>query len=170
MKMMIKLGTIHTKDVFLLTTVFAMCVFLSLNMINKINNERRRSTNLLKKPSHANEVQLQLTSMGPIITSKERFRILWYNPPGYLTVSHKDALHCGFEQCKYNNCDMTLNTSDADISQAVIFDGRKMPRNVSFTRPNGQIWIFAAHESPISYGDTGTWWYRNKDYSFQLGR
>jgi hypothetical protein len=104
--------------------------------------------------------------MGPIITSKERFRILWYNPPGYLTVSHKDALHCGFEQCKYNNCDMTVNTSNADISQAVIFDGRKMPRNVSFTRPNGQIWIFAAHESPISYGDTGTWWYRNKDYSF----
>ncbi|XP_060562751.1 glycoprotein 3-alpha-L-fucosyltransferase A-like, partial [Ruditapes philippinarum] len=152
MKKMIKLGTIHIRDFFLLTIAFAMCVFLPLN--------------LLKKPLNANEVQVQLTSMGPIITSKERFRILWYNPAGHFTVTHRDALYCGFEKCKYNNCEMTVNTSDANISQAVIFDGRNMPRNVSFIRPNGQIWIFAAHESPISYGDTGTWWYRNKDYSF----
>ncbi|XP_060607862.1 glycoprotein 3-alpha-L-fucosyltransferase A-like isoform X1 [Ruditapes philippinarum] len=120
----------------------------------------------LKKPSNANEVQVQLTSMGPMISSKERFRILWYNPSKHFTERHADVFNCGFEKCKYNNCDMTVNTSDANISQAIIFDGRRMPEKVDFTRPNGQIWIFAAHETPISYKDTGTWWYSNKDYSF----
>ncbi|XP_053386586.1 glycoprotein 3-alpha-L-fucosyltransferase A-like [Mercenaria mercenaria] len=61
---------------------------------------------------------------------------------------------------------MSFDRTDANRSQAIIFDGCFMPRNLNFTRPDGQIWIFAAHESPLTYSAGGNWWYRNKQYIF----
>ncbi|XP_045179557.2 glycoprotein 3-alpha-L-fucosyltransferase A-like [Mercenaria mercenaria] len=75
-------------------------------------------------------------------------------------------MDCGFKTCKYNNCKMSFDRTDANKSQAIIFDGRFMPRKLRFTRPDGQVWIFAAHESPLTYGAGGNWWYKNTEYIF----
>ncbi|XP_053378773.1 glycoprotein 3-alpha-L-fucosyltransferase A-like [Mercenaria mercenaria] len=99
-------------------------------------------------------------------SSNRTFQILWYNPPAFIRVYRKDVMYCGFAKCEYRNCNMTFNKLEANNSQAVIFDGQNMPRKLDFTRPNGQVWIFEAHESPFSYGANGNWWYRNKEYSF----
>ncbi|XP_053385500.1 glycoprotein 3-alpha-L-fucosyltransferase A-like [Mercenaria mercenaria] len=90
-------------------------------------------------------------------SSNRKFQILWYNPPPFLRVFRTDTMHCGFAKCKYSNCDMTFSKLEANISQAVIFDGYRMPQNLTFTRPNGQIWIFAHHEPPRAYR-ASEWW------------
>ncbi|XP_053378001.1 glycoprotein 3-alpha-L-fucosyltransferase A-like [Mercenaria mercenaria] len=72
----------------------------------------------------------------------------------------------GFRTCKYSNCKMSFDKTDANRSHAIIFDGRFMPRYLDFTRQNGQVWIFGAHESPLTYGAGGNWWYRNTEYTF----
>ncbi|XP_053385727.1 glycoprotein 3-alpha-L-fucosyltransferase A-like [Mercenaria mercenaria] len=101
-----------------------------------------------------------------IVTGKRTFRIHWYNPPRYIKDHRKYAMSCGFETCRYSNCKMSYDRTDANRSHAVIFDGRFMPPNLNFTRPDGQIWIFAAHEAPIHYYKGGDWWYKNKQYTF----
>lgn len=88
---------------------------------------------------------------------QKRYLINWYNPPSYLTL-RKDALHCGFDKCKYRNCNMTFQQKDVAKSDAVIFEGRRVLETVGFTRPSGQVWVFAAHEAPVSFDDTGKWW------------
>ncbi|XP_053378703.1 alpha-(1,3)-fucosyltransferase C-like [Mercenaria mercenaria] len=99
-------------------------------------------------------------------SSNRTFQILWYNPPAFIRLYRKDVMYCGFAKCEYRNCNMTFNKLEANNSQAVIFDGQNMPRKLDFTRADGQVWIFAANESPFSYGANGNWWYRNKEYLF----
>ncbi|KAL4223374.1 Alpha-(1 3)-fucosyltransferase 7 [Mactra antiquata] len=59
---------------------------------------------------------------------------------------------------------MTFNRTDRMVSDAVIYDGRLLKKKDTTERPPGQIWIFAAHESPVAYDDpkgsmwkNGTW-------------
>jgi alpha-1,3-fucosyltransferase len=72
---------------------------------------------------------------------------------------------CDFKKCEWNNCELTLNKNDAVRSDAVIYDGIFIPKKLNFTRPNGQVWIFAAHESPQLYHMGSNWWYKN-NYAF----
>ncbi|XP_045187970.2 alpha-(1,3)-fucosyltransferase C-like [Mercenaria mercenaria] len=116
--------------------------------------------------SLTNQSLIDIKVANEIYTSNRTFRILWYNPPPFIKAHRKYAMSCGFQTCKYRNCEMSYDRTYANRSHAVIFDGRFMPPNLNFTRPDGQIWIFAAHESPLTYGSGGNWWYRNKQYIF----
>lgn len=88
---------------------------------------------------------------------QKRYLLHWYNPPEYLKF-RKGARNCGFDKCKYSNCNMTFDKKDVAISDAVIFNGRGVPKTAGFLRPSGQVWIFAADEAPLAFEDTGTWW------------
>lgn len=88
---------------------------------------------------------------------QDNYTILWYNPPFFLR-SRPKALHCGFNVCKYSNCKIEFELKHALQSDAVIFDGRYVKQDAGFKRPNGQVWIFAAHEAPTAYDLVGGWW------------
>ena len=87
----------------------------------------------------------------------KEYLIYWYNPPPYLT-NRPDALNCKFHSCKYKNCKMTFSNTSAAKSDVVLFDGRKLAENLTFARSRDQIWVFAAHEPPLSYMEQGGWW------------
>ena len=89
------------------------------------------------------------------------FIIHWYNPPPYLTY-RPEALKCGFQSCKFKNCKMIFEQKSGVKIDAVIFDGRKVPENVTISRQRDQIWIFAAHEPPLSYMEEGGWWTKDQ--------
>ena len=74
-------------------------------------------------------------------------------------------MSCNFRECAWNNCDLTFDKNFGNVSDAVIFDGVFFPNNLTFTRPMGQIWIFAEHESPYSYNMDRKSWYKN-NYTF----
>ncbi|KAL4225579.1 Alpha-(1 3)-fucosyltransferase 7 [Mactra antiquata] len=78
------------------------------------------------------------------------YLVLWYDMLSYL---HKRnyAKTANFSPCEYNNCKLTLKRKMANVSDAVIFQGRYMPKNTGFKRPVGQVWIFAEHEAPPVY-------------------
>lgn len=93
-------------------------------------------------------------------TEKDRndYKILWYNPPHYIQV-REDAKYVGFSNCEYSNCKMSFNKRDRLKSDAIILDGRFVQGYGPRDRPVGQVWIFAAHESPIEYnGPTDGKW------------
>lgn len=85
------------------------------------------------------------------------YSIHWYNPPPYIK-NKPEVMYSGFAQCQYTNCNMTFDRKDAKSSDAVIFDGRWVFEKAGFVRPIGQVWIFAAHEAPITFEDLGGWW------------
>ena len=66
-----------------------------------------------------------------------------------------------FKLCDWNNCELTFDKSRANKSDAVIYDGIYMPKELEFKRPQGQVWIFAAHKAPPVYDIGGNWWYKN---------
>jgi len=87
--------------------------------------------------------------------SRRHYNITWFNPPPYLKF-HPEALYAGFETCEYSNCHMSFNQSDAPVSDAVIFDGRHpLTPAPTFKRRKNQVWIFAAHESPLTFNIVG---------------
>ena len=57
---------------------------------------------------------------------------------------------------------MTFDNKSALKSDVVLFDGRKMTENITFNRARDQIWVFAAHEPPLSYMEQGGWWTKEK--------
>ncbi|KAL4216351.1 hypothetical protein ACF0H5_024078 [Mactra antiquata] len=93
----------------------------------------------------------------PKYVPKKSYLINWYNAPPYLRF-RPDAMHCGFQKCKYKNCNVTFERKDRAISDAVLFDGRWVFEKVGFIRPPGQVWVFAAHETPTTFEDLGGWW------------
>ncbi|XP_045215397.2 glycoprotein 3-alpha-L-fucosyltransferase A-like [Mercenaria mercenaria] len=79
------------------------------------------------------------------------FRITWYDVPKFWKY-RPDAAYSGFKGCNYNNCKLSFNNSDAEYSDAIIFQGGYMfPLKLRFKRPNGQIWIFFDLEPPYRY-------------------
>lgn len=95
---------------------------------------------------------------------KNKLYILHYNVPNYLR--HRPALKYSLlEGCSYDNCVMTYKEETFLQSDAVIFKGIQMPRNIEFKRPEGQIWIFGEYE-PLYRYDNQKWWYTNKEYAF----
>ena len=58
-----------------------------------------------------------------------------------------------------------MDKNRANKSDAVIYDGIYMPEELEFKRPQGQVWIFYAHEAPTMYHIGGSWW-RKKKYLF----
>lgn len=53
---------------------------------------------------------------------------------------------------------MSLCKRSAEDSDAVIFDGRRVPKKYEYKRPVGQVWIFAEDETPYTYDfDGGNW-------------
>ncbi|XP_060598562.1 glycoprotein 3-alpha-L-fucosyltransferase A-like [Ruditapes philippinarum] len=97
--------------------------------------------------------------------SRQKYLVLYYNPSTFVSTNLKYAMPCNFEKCEWNNCELTFDKNDARGSDAVIFDGMYIPKKLNFTRPNGQVWIFAAHESPQMYHIGKNWWYKN-NYAF----
>ena len=91
----------------------------------------------------------------------KEYVLYWYNPPPYLT-NRPDALNCGFQNCMYKNCKMVFEKQKGLNIDAVLFDGRKITENITFTRSRDQVWIFAAHEPPLSYMEQGGWWTKSK--------
>ncbi|XP_053386070.1 glycoprotein 3-alpha-L-fucosyltransferase A-like [Mercenaria mercenaria] len=160
-----------------LTCLFLLIMYNSVNIIEMTDRSRCNITSHEESLTqcHLNTTRSKLQTVTrdsyteltrKYSTRSRTFRILWYNPPSLLRDHQKEILHTGFENCKYSNCNMSFDRNDAVASQAIIFDGRHMPKNISFTRPNGQIWIFMAQESPLIYGVFGNWWYKNKQYIF----
>jgi hypothetical protein len=86
-----------------------------------------------------------------------QYVINWYNPPPFMRI-RKEAINCGFEKCKYKNCIMTFSRKFSAVAHAVLFDGRWVSEKVGFVRPPGQVWIFAAHETPLIFEYIGKWW------------
>ncbi|XP_053390912.1 glycoprotein 3-alpha-L-fucosyltransferase A-like, partial [Mercenaria mercenaria] len=79
------------------------------------------------------------------------FKITWYSLPIFLNLRH-EVFNSGFEGCKYNNCKLSFNASEAGHSDAIIFQGGyHFPRRLKFKRRNGQVWIFYEHEPPYRY-------------------
>ncbi|XP_045191864.2 glycoprotein 3-alpha-L-fucosyltransferase A-like [Mercenaria mercenaria] len=87
----------------------------------------------------------------------KKYLITWYSVSPYIKW-RPEALARGFKMCKYNNCEMSLCKRTSEHSDAVIFNGRRLPENYEFKRPFGQIWIFAEDETPYTYNfDTQQW-------------
>lgn len=82
--------------------------------------------------------------------NRKRYLITWYEVPTYIEWRSK-AFEKGFDQCPYDNCALSTNKADIPKSDAVIFKGRHLPTVYRYSRPNGQIWIFAEDESPLTY-------------------
>ena len=87
----------------------------------------------------------------------KRYLILWYNPPNFLKLRQK-AFTATFSGCEFSNCQITYDRHFFKQTECVIFDGRRVPEKLEYKRPLGQIWIFAAHEAPVTYDDLGNWW------------
>lgn len=87
----------------------------------------------------------------------KRYLITWYNVSPYIKYRPK-ALERGFGPCKYSNCEMSLCKQSAPFSDAVIFNGRRLPERYEYRRPSGQIWIFAEDETPHTYDYDGGYW------------
>lgn len=85
------------------------------------------------------------------------YLITWYSLSPYIRW-RTSAWGPWFKPCKYSNCDLSLCKQSAEISDAVIFNGRRLPKTVSLKRPAGQIWIFAEDESPYTYDYDGGHW------------
>lgn len=85
------------------------------------------------------------------------YLITWYELSPYIWLRPR-AWQRGFEPCKYKNCQISMCKHTSKISDAVIFNGRRLPKTVNFQRPSGQIWIFAEDESPYSYDYDGGHW------------
>lgn len=141
-----------------------LCMSLYLQIELKDQFKRLTTKATTKKPKPFDPFIVPNRSVNRILKSEQksgglqkRYLINWYNPPPYLRF-RQDALHCGFEKCPYKNCNMTFDRKDRAKSDAVLFDGRWVFEKVGFERPPGQVWIFAAHEAPITFEDLGGWW------------
>ena len=88
---------------------------------------------------------------------KRVYTITWYNIPPKLQNKPR-ALYGSFNSCEFSNCQMGFGQENVKSSDAVVFDGRLVKPMDFFQRPLGQIWIFAAHEAPVSYEDLGGHW------------
>ncbi|XP_060594973.1 alpha-(1,3)-fucosyltransferase 7-like [Ruditapes philippinarum] len=99
-----------------------------------------------------------LTSQHHLNRSKENYLILYYNVPAFISRYRKYAMSCDFKKCPWNNCELTFDKKYARKGDAVIYDGIFIPKKLEFIRPIGQVWIFAAHESPHLYGMGGNSW------------
>ncbi|KAL4225062.1 fucosyltransferase 4 (alpha (1 3) fucosyltransferase myeloid-specific) [Mactra antiquata] len=58
------------------------------------------------------------------------------------------ASSANFSVCEYNNCEITSSKRFFSRSDAVMFEGRRMPVYIPYKRPRDQIWIFVEHEAP----------------------
>ncbi|XP_045194406.2 glycoprotein 3-alpha-L-fucosyltransferase A-like [Mercenaria mercenaria] len=88
---------------------------------------------------------------------EKNYLITWYNVSPYIKW-RPEALALGFKSCKFNNCEMSLCKRTSEHSDAVIFNGRRLPKTYEFKRPVGQIWVFAEDETPYTYHyDTDQW-------------
>ena len=87
---------------------------------------------------------------------------MYYNVPRFIKEFRRHALSFDPRKCECNNCEFTIDKGRANKSDVVIYDGIYMPEKLEFKRPQGQVWIFAAHEAPTMYHIGGSWWRENK--------
>ena len=92
-------------------------------------------------------------------------RILYYNPAVFQSARHLQNLSY-FHKCKVNNCKMSFEQKEADISDAVIIDWRTLIYKPNFTRPKDQVWIFIQHEAPPVYWGPYPIFYENMKLTF----
>ncbi|XP_052769802.1 4-galactosyl-N-acetylglucosaminide 3-alpha-L-fucosyltransferase FUT6-like [Mya arenaria] len=88
-----------------------------------------------------------------ITDTETEHTITWYNLPWFINT-RGSAVNFTFKNCKYKNCKLSLDRKDIKNSSAVLIDGRVLSGRKSLLkieRPLGQIWIYAAHESPRLY-------------------
>ncbi|XP_045184649.1 alpha-(1,3)-fucosyltransferase C-like [Mercenaria mercenaria] len=130
----------------------------------ELQDQFKKITTTTKKPKPFNPFIIPkkpvhdiLRGNGKTEPQHKRYLINWYNAPPYLKF-RQDALNCGFEKCQYKNCNITFERKDRPKSDAVLFDGRWVFEKVGFVRPPGQVWVFAAHEAPVTFEDLGGWW------------
>ena len=93
--------------------------------------------------------------------ASKTYHISFYNTAPYITLSPHVIESVDFKKCEFKNCILVHDEKDTRFSDAVIFDGRFLgTENVAKPplRPPGQVWIFAAHESPAYYKVHGTKW------------
>ena len=93
--------------------------------------------------------------------ANKTYHISFYNPAPYITLRQHAMKSVDFTKCEFRNCILFHNEKDTRSSDAVIFDGRFLgTKNLLKPplRPPGQVWIFAAHESPAYYTLPGTKW------------
>ena len=81
----------------------------------------------------------------------------WLKVPFHINSKQK-ALAQNFDGCEYDNCVLSYNHSTLEEADAVLFKGRETPHIMPFTRPQGQVWIFAEDEAPVSYHYGGGHW------------
>lgn len=94
---------------------------------------------------------------GNVHRQDKPYLITWFELSPYIRY-RTQAWQRGFKQCKYQNCQISLCSQTSAVSDAVIFNGRRLPETLPFSRPPGQIWIFAEDESPYSYDYDGGHW------------
>jgi hypothetical protein len=89
--------------------------------------------------------------------NNKKYLITWYNVSPYIKL-RPEAMERNFKPCKYNNCELSLCKRTAELSDAVLFNGRRLPKKYEYKRPMGQIWIFVEDETPYTYDfDTEQW-------------
>ena len=119
--------------------------------VNETNNKFRGRTEHIQISRSSNHLQ---DSDMPTQSDKQLLkRILFYNPSVFQLVRNITKTSF-FKDCHVNNCEMTLNKSEASHSDAVIIHSRHRYEFRRFNRPVGQIWIAIQHEAPITYAKT----------------
>ena len=83
--------------------------------------------------------------------------VTWFKLPFYIDSRHK-ARSQNFDGCEFDNCILSFDRSTIEKADAVLFKGRSLPKKLPFTRPQGQVWIFAEDEAPITYDYDGGQW------------
>ena len=77
-------------------------------------------------------------------------RILFYDPAPFHRV--RNILNISyFQNCEVNDCIMTFNSTEANVSDAVIFHLWLVRKYPKFHRPQGQVWVMIQHEATQSY-------------------
>ena len=85
------------------------------------------------------------------------FLVTWFKVPFYINARKRARIQ-NFDGCEYDNCVLSSNHSTLEEADAVLFKGREIPHIIPFTRPQGQVWIFAEDEAPITYDNGGGHW------------
>lgn len=101
-------------------------------------------------------------SMGETVSSmlgKNPKKVLFFNPANFQLVRNIPDISL-FQNCMENNCVMTYNRSEINVSDAVILHSCDFHKPLIKKR-QGHIWIMIQHESTQSHSQT-PWYAKNK--------